>query len=878
MKKTLVALMLVLVTAFALISCEGMFGNDNRDDKEEETKKISQIVIADSSIDVTSVRLDIFDKIGRMPTVLDSEPAQKCEIVFGNTNRAVTAEAKAKLEEYVNSKPNADVGYTVYSDGYSIAVYWQDDRLKDAAIIAFQEEYLDSGEYYPDEGMVARNTYTLKELEQEVYWIAIEKQASTELYDALKRLNSFYEGSTMCEWMANLWDDDYGGFYYSNSARDNEPYRPDLESTIQVTNWLTGNGAMTNINEQFPNWLKIKIVDFARNMQSAEHGYFIHPQWNQDINMLSTDRYGRDLSWGVSLINKFTCDRDGDGVEEKQYPKYCTPSGAKCEEHYDKEGEYCSFITANALGTGVSSVVTAASSSVTSTVRSSVSTLVSRIPTSTVVATASNKPNYSSSAAFTEWLESYCSSIEEDSGKAHNINALQDEIIAKGFCDELLDFLEKHQQIVWEEQTGAGITPTGLWQRETDYKFVWGILKYMPFFNDSKYGRPIQHAEEIVNACMEVIMIARRDPNYDAPAMNDLMNQWSSITSVISNVQNQHNDPELAEKIRQNLLARGAELVENSISKLEEYKLESGVFVYTLEGRSLYKIYNVDISLGLREGDVNGNALCSSYYRGMFTAFGFNAVPLCTSADGENFLDIIENCDPVVKNPLPKSEAIDFESNTYTTRVTLDARTSDGMIEVMDGPDGIYGNSLYFKSGQGAQYGDYLKIASSGTAGNCNILEFDFYHVSVTGTNTSTSAMYQIPCGDAFILTLGVSGDNLIIGSLSATSNGVSETLVGSDKNIKANEWHRIRLEIYDMDDGTGDAVAKIFVDDKLMARSTNYKGSQAANSAYDRDFGTITFYSRYHWTTECYFDNIYCNVESKDYDPTSDDVSDARN
>ena len=55
---------------------------------------------------------------------------------------------------------------------------------------------------------------------------------------------SFYSIYTdrIYEWLAGLWDGEVGGFYYSNSARDNKPYFPDIESTSQAFNFLHSEG------------------------------------------------------------------------------------------------------------------------------------------------------------------------------------------------------------------------------------------------------------------------------------------------------------------------------------------------------------------------------------------------------------------------------------------------------------------------------------------------------------------------------------------------------------------------------------------------------------------------------------------------------------
>ena len=876
MKRRLTLITVMLVTLLALTSCEGLFGKD--DGPEIDNGTFEQMVIDTVSVDISAVRTEVFNLIGRMGTVDSSEPAKSREIVFGNTSRPITATARAELESYVAKQKDLDLGYIIYFDGKSVAIYWQDSRLADLAVSDFYNDCILEDRLELKEGTIVCKAFNARALDQDVYWLAIEQTAPADLYQALRRLNTFFDGAKVCEWMANLWDDDVGGFYYAASSRDNEPFRPDLESTNQITSWLMTNGAMDDVNKSFPNEMKMKIVDFVKAMQSEKDGYFYHPQWPQGKENLNNDRYGRDLSWGVALINRFTVDRDGDGVEEKQYPNYCTTSGAKCKEHA-KNGGSCSTVNATSSSTGLGIVASNASTAVTIGIQSSVSSAVSKIPTSDVKATVSSTPNYSSSAAFTAWLEEYCATIKTDSGRAHNINALQDEIIAKGFCDELLDFLDKNQAEVYEEQLRNGETPTGLWQYDTNYRFVWGILKYMPFYNNGKYGRAIAHPVEIVASCMEVILMPRDQMSY---AMNDLMNQFSSITQIISNVNNKHNDgkgdPDLVREIREMLLSRGADLVNNAMHKLEIFKLNdgTGTFVYSQSGTAPSVIYGVSISKGLREGDVNGNSLCSSYYRGMFTVFGLKEVPLCTRADGENFLKIIEELEPVYKNPLPVPETLDFEDNfelSTSGKVSLDKRTDIGSITVESDPEDSTNNVLYFTSGVGTQFGDYLKFSATGSGGNCNIVEFDFYLESAP----DNSNLFQVKCGDGFMLIIGISGGKLTLGYTTTTGTGaISGTVVGASAGFNAYEWHRIRLEIYAQEEGMDSPYIKYFVDDELMGGTTAYYNSHSG-SKYDADFNIVQFYSMMRVTTKNYFDNIYFNKESKIFNMDSDDTSDLR-
>ena len=95
-------------------------------------------------------------------------------------------------------------------------------------------------------------------------WEQLERIASPEVVAALKKLNAYFDGRKIAEWAANLYDPEVGGFYYSNSARDNEGYAPDLESTCQILHLLTGNGGYKSSDDALPDDIKQKIVDFVK--------------------------------------------------------------------------------------------------------------------------------------------------------------------------------------------------------------------------------------------------------------------------------------------------------------------------------------------------------------------------------------------------------------------------------------------------------------------------------------------------------------------------------------------------------------------------------------------------------------------------------------
>ena len=179
-------------------------------------------------------------------------------------------------------------------------------------------------------------------LELEEKWQELARKAPAEVVSALKEAHAFYDGERILKWLAGLYDPSYGGFYYSNSARDNEPYRPDLESTAFALSLITANGAISNGSEELPAEVCRSIVDFARELQSPIDGYFYHPQWPAGKENLAGDRYGRDIATASHFITSFSVDRDGGG-KKKQYPKWCIPgTSAKCELHEGTDG-CCSF-------------------------------------------------------------------------------------------------------------------------------------------------------------------------------------------------------------------------------------------------------------------------------------------------------------------------------------------------------------------------------------------------------------------------------------------------------------------------------------------------------------------------------------------------------
>lgn len=142
-------------------------------------------------------------------------------------------------------------------------------------------------------------------------WQALEAEANRRGGDgeaivaAMKDHYKIYSESIYL-WLAGLYDKNIGGFYYSNSGRDNEPFRPDIESTNQATNFMLSSGLIDK-PEDLPLAMREQMTKFCQSLISPTDGYIYHPQWDyNDPNWKQKDsRMGRDMGWAVDMARKF---------------------------------------------------------------------------------------------------------------------------------------------------------------------------------------------------------------------------------------------------------------------------------------------------------------------------------------------------------------------------------------------------------------------------------------------------------------------------------------------------------------------------------------------------------------------------------------------
>jgi len=149
-------------------------------------------------------------------------------------------------------------------------------------------------------------------------WLAIRDEINAKgadgnaVVEALQDYYSVFSDKALI-WLGSLFDPDIGGFYYSESARDNEfinyngvnyPLLPDIESTSQATNFLHRNEIFKDWMD-FPRWMIDKMAKFICERQDPETGLFYHPQWPKELTDSKPSRRGRDLEWAISMAEKY---------------------------------------------------------------------------------------------------------------------------------------------------------------------------------------------------------------------------------------------------------------------------------------------------------------------------------------------------------------------------------------------------------------------------------------------------------------------------------------------------------------------------------------------------------------------------------------------
>lgn len=110
------------------------------------------------------------------------------------------------------------------------------------------------------------------------------------LTEALKKMNAQFEKDTL-DWLASLYDEETGGFYYAVSSRDYEGFAADIEDTAFVIDFLTDTGVMpVSRDAELPSRFRDRLITFLQSRQDRESGYFYDVQFGSQVCPSKRDR------------------------------------------------------------------------------------------------------------------------------------------------------------------------------------------------------------------------------------------------------------------------------------------------------------------------------------------------------------------------------------------------------------------------------------------------------------------------------------------------------------------------------------------------------------------------------------------------------------
>ena len=661
MKKGRLLLLALLIASLALLaSCSG---DDPGAGGSGGNGEASKDAIVGDGVEVTMIYnaaycdeeslKSVYDILasttGELPGVgTDATQKAEHEIVIGPTKRDITAAAEKKLAAAIRreARNSSDedvayedlIGYTVYSDGSSVAIVWNSDYLKADAVSYFIDNYLSLDELVISEGYSKTTVMSLTALIDErdsakvdAAWEALEElfgDDADELIPALKDLYAIFDDE-LIDWYANLYDPAIGGFYHANSARDTIGFLPDAESTVGVLEMLVVYGMTDtysdNYKDYLPEWLAEQTVDFIYNLQDPD-GYFYLPQWGKDV---PNSRRARDLDVSSRFLKAM-------GVA----PKY------KYAASYDGK-----------VSLGDRNTVSAVSYMLTAT------STYSPIP-------------YQSVEQYTQYIEDGISDAYSlgnflQSGYPEIVkysNVLGEDLLAITF-----DILEREQN-----------KELGVWADAPGWYATNGLHKICSFYN--KAGREMPYADKAVETVFASLQAGEEVTQCVQP-----YNAWSCFEYIKRNIEitSTGTAEEKAARVGEITAAvrsMAADGIFASTKDIIKFKKEDSSFSYFVKF-SASQVQGVRGAVPATvEGDVNGTGVAYALLQYILKALDVedSMVPkVYTEGDRLRFFSILEDLGAVVKHVETVNDPIifdfqDSESETdYPPEMRYDERNSD---------------------------------------------------------------------------------------------------------------------------------------------------------------------------------------------------------
>ena len=427
-----------------------------------------------------------------------------------------------------------------------------------------------------------------------------------EIVLALRELYSIFSPDVV-DWFANLYDPKIGGFYFSNSARDNEGFLPDVESTRFALGSFRRFGLAAEFNDDIssalPPYMKKQIGAFVKGLQDP-NGYFYHPQWGKEATDAKPHRRGRDLTMALNVL---------EWLDMK--PTYDTPTGVKGD---------------GLLADGTPAPTNGGAE-----------------PLGFVGKKAEADPMLKDKESFLEFLSGYKLDLDNPNSsyeigsdfesQSMRIAARDRELEAEGadyrFADMIAEWFGKYQ----DPETGIFCRSELLGARAIN-----GVLKIASTYD--KLGKPFPNAVAAFRSARNVIT-SDEEPN----TVCWVLNPWYSLTVIMNNVtafakkSNDHSAELKLEELRCEMIESYPDMIRATARKLEKFKKPDGSFSY-LQNRTSHTANDMPVAvMGTNEGDVDSTNICCGGVVGhIFAMLNREMIPFFGESERLRYISIID--------------------------------------------------------------------------------------------------------------------------------------------------------------------------------------------------------------------------------------------
>ena len=528
MKKRISALLLLLVAVLLFaVSCNTGGGEEPAPELPAEyifAPGSKLYVVHDGSDNATGMISGLTAAItgvsGIVPSVRAEAPTNaEHMILLGDTGHALSEVAYEILEDSGHTD-----GYVLYSDGASLALVWTRDY---AASCAYEymlanvckEATLTLNKGYANVTEIDVAIHEAQLIEES--YAALKGEISDAAIEAIRTLYTLYTDDFYI-WLANLYDPEIGAFYYSNSARDNQPFLPDIESTAQALSIVKNGGMFRGLGSWatvLPDDVCQKIAQFAYDMQDAD-GYFYHVQWGKNIN---TSRRGRDFKSAKGIL-------DAMGIK----PKYKLATDILADDVEDVSG------LVKPLGQSAAAAVSA------------------------VISTSTDY--LSSEEKFIAYLNTL--DFKNNSySSGHQLSSTANQIKAAGLSQVCIDYLNARQN-----------PENGFWEDTVTYQSMNGFLKISSTYNG--LGGHISYLDRAIDSIF-TILLGEEMPT----TLPQIYNLTNGINNALNNLSAQ-GDAELYNSTRQRIRDNAEAIAKTLYKKIATFRCDDGSFSYYVDSCS----------------------------------------------------------------------------------------------------------------------------------------------------------------------------------------------------------------------------------------------------------------------------------------------------